>query len=127
MIGLSANNYSSTWVGHKEAARGDIFGNWKRFTYYCNGHRLYIYCRNHGVFLTLFAHWCSWASTLNARKMPSDLAISPEQWEKIKYVYTLESLEGVDISTEDVIMDNPDSKPFRVKQWMWTQYGEYIQ
>jgi hypothetical protein len=24
-------------------------------------------------------------------------------------------------------MDNPDSKPFRVKQWIQTQHGEYIQ
>jgi hypothetical protein len=115
------------WVGHKEVARGDIFGDWKRFTYYVNGLRQYIYCRNQKTFLTLFAAWCSWASSINKRPVPSNISISAEQWEKIKYVYTLEDADGVDISTQDVIMDNPDSKPFRVKSWIHTQYGEYIQ
>jgi hypothetical protein len=115
------------WVGHKEVARGDIFGDWKRFTYYVNGLRQYIYCRSQKVFLTLFAHWCSWASTANNRKKPADLPITDEQWEKIKYSYTLEDTEGVSISTPDVIMDNPDSTPFRCKSWVHTQYGEYIQ
>jgi hypothetical protein len=95
------------WVGHKEVARGDIFGPWKRFTYYCNGVKQYIYCRTQKVFLILFAHWCSWA--------------------KGNYNYTLNDVDGVDISTEDIIMDNPDSKPFRVKSWVFTQHGEYIQ
>jgi len=127
MIWLSNPNYPMIWVGHKEVAQGDIFGDWKRFTYYCNGFREYVYCRSQKVFLTLFAHWCSWASIANSRKKPDNLPISDEQWERIKYSYTLEDVEGVDISTQDVIMDNPDSKPFRVKSWLHTQYGEYIQ
>lgn len=127
MIWLSNPNYPMIWVGHKEVARGDIFGDWKRFTYYCNGFREYVYCRSQKVFLTLFAHWCSWAGIANSRKKPDNLPISDEQWERIKYSYTLEDVEGVDISTQDVIMDNPDSKPFRVKSWLHTQYGEYIQ
>jgi hypothetical protein len=127
MIWLSNPIYPMTWVGHKEVARGDIFGDWKRFTYYVNGLRQYIYCRNQKVFLTLFAAWCSWASSINSRKKPVDLPITDEQWDKIKYNYTLEDVEGVSISTPDVIMDNPDSKPFRVKSWIHTQHGEYIQ
>jgi hypothetical protein len=128
MIYLNANTtHAHCWVGHEEVARGDIFGDWKRFTYYVNGHRQYIYCRNQKVFLTLFAHWCSWASIANARKKPSDLPISDEQWEKIKYYYAIDDVEGVAISTEDIIMDNPDSKPIRVKSLIHTQCGEYIQ
>ena len=128
MIWLSNHStHSHIWVGHKEVARGDIFGDWKRFTYYVNGLKQYIYCRNQKVFLTLFANWCSWASITNNRKKPADLPINDEQWDKIKYSYTLEDVEGVSISTPDVIMDNPDSKPFRVKSWVHTQHGEYIQ
>ena len=125
---LSSNTIRNhTWVGHKEVAQGDIFGDWKRFIYYVNGLRQYIYCRNQKVFLTLFAHWCSWASVTNSRKKPADLPISDEQWNKIKYNYALEDIEGVSISTPDVIMDNPDSKPFRIKSLIQTQHGEYIQ
>lgn len=127
MVYLSANQFGHCWVGHKEVARGDIFGDWKRFTYYVNGLRQYIYCRNQKTFLTLFAYWCSWAGVINNRKKPSDLPINDEQWDKIKYAYTLEDVDGVSISTPEVIMDNPDSKPFRVKHWLQTQYGEYIQ
>lgn len=115
------------WVGHKEVARGDIFGDWKRFTYYVNGLRQYVYCRNEKAFLTLFAHWCRWAGITNVRKKPSGLLISNNDWEKIKYNYTLDSLEGVDISTQDIITDNPDSNPFRVKTWLMSQGIEYIQ
>lgn len=116
------------WVGHKEVARKDVFGNWKRFSYYVNGHRQYIYCRTQKVFLTLFFNWCSWAKITNCRKKPDDLPISDEQWEKIKYDYKLaDDLNGVDISSESIIMDNPDSKPFRVKSLIRSQYGEYIQ
>jgi len=114
-------------VGHKEVDHKDIFGDWKRFTYYVNGLRQYIYCRNQKVFLILFANWCSWASITNNRKRPDKLSISDEQWEKIKYSYALDTFEGVDISTRDIIMDNPDSKPFRIKSYIHTQYGEYIQ
>lgn len=127
MVYLNAPVSRLQWVGHEEVARGDIFGDWKRFSYYINGHRQYVYCRNQKVFLALFAHWCSWASISNARKKPSDLPISDEQWEKIKYSYTIDDVEGVDISTEDIIMDNPDSKPFRVKSLIYSQCGEYIQ
>ena len=116
-----------TWVGHKEVARGDIFGDWKRFTYYVNGHRQYVYCRSEKAFLTLFAHWCSWAGIANNRSKPTDLLISDDDWEKIKYCYTLDSLDGVDISTQDIIMDNPDAKSFRVKTWLMSQGIEYIQ
>lgn len=127
MVWLNANQSRLCWVGHEEVARGDIFGEWKRFTYYVNGFRQYIYCRNQKVFLTLFAHWCSWAGIINNRKKPEGLAISDEQWEKIRYNYTFEDIEGVSISTPDIIMDNPDSRPFRVKSLVHTQYGEYIQ
>jgi hypothetical protein len=116
------------WVGHKEVARGDVFGNWKRFAYSVNGHRQYVYCRTKKVFFTLFEHWCDWASLANSRKKPEGLPISDEQWNKIKYEYhTNYADDGLDISTEDVIMDNPDSKPFRAKSLIQTQYGEYIQ
>ena len=121
MVWLSNPTY------HEEVARGDIFGDWKRFTYYVNGLRQYIYCRTQKVFITLFANWCRQASIMNNRKKPDGLPLSDEQWNKIKYVYTLENAEGVNISTEEVIMDNPDLKPFRVKSWVHTQYGEYIQ
>lgn len=108
MVFLSANSTRThCWVGHEEVSHGDIFGDWKRFTYYCNGYRQYIYCRNQKVFLTLFAGWCSWA--------------------RGAYVYTLNDVDGVDITTQDIIMDNPDEKPFRVKSCIQTQYGEYIQ
>jgi hypothetical protein len=127
MIWISSNQYQGCWVGHEEVARGDIFGNWKRFTYYVNGHRQYIYCRNEKVFLKLFSGWCSSAGIMNNRPKPADLPISTEEWEKIKYNYTLETMEGVDISTDDIIMDNPDSKPFRVKRHILATAGEYIQ
>ena len=127
MIWLSNPTYPMNWVGHKEVARGDIFGDWKRFTYYVNGLRQYIYCRNQKVFLTLFADWCSWAGFINNRPKPDNHPLTDEQWDKIKYNYTLEDAVGVSISTPDVIMDNPDSKPFRVKSWLQTQHGEYIQ
>lgn len=127
MIWLSANQYQGCWVGHKEVARGDIFGNWKRFTYYVNGLRQYVYCRNQNVFLGLFADWCKWASIINTQLKPDNSPMSTEEWEKIKYNYTFETIEGVDISTEDIIMDNPDSKPFRVKRHMLSHHGEYIQ
>ena len=117
-----------TWVGHEEVARGDIFGDWKRFTYYVNGLRQYIYCRNQKVFLKLFAVWCSWASSINNRSVvPSGISISAEQWLAIKYIYSLQDVDGVDISTQDIIMDNPDSRSFRVKSYLITQHGEYIQ
>jgi len=114
-------------VGHEEVARGDVFGDWKRFTYYVNGLRKYIYCRNQKAFLTLFAAWCSWASVANNRTKPVDIPLSDEQWDKIKYNYSLETLEGIDISTEEIIMDNPDSRPHRCKSLVQTQHGEYIQ
>src|SRR5512136_418977 len=112
MIYLTANQSRHRWVGHEEVARKDIFGDWKRFTYYVNGQRQYVYCRNQKVFFELFAGWCRQASTMNNR-----LAISTEH----KYSYTLGDVNGVGISTEDIIMDNPDSKPFRVKSCIQTQ------
>ena len=116
------------FVGHEEVAHGDVYGDWKRFTYYVNGLQQYIYCRNQKVFLTLFSDWCSWASGINSRTVvPSGISISAEQWLSIKYVYSLQDVEGVDISTPDIIMDNPDSKPFRVKSYVISQHGEYIQ
>lgn len=127
MVWISANQSRHRWVGHEEIARKEIFGDWKRFTYYVNGLRQYVYCHNQKVFLSLFAQWCSWASVTNNRKKPESLPISDEEWNRIKYNYTLEDVEGVDISLEDIIMDNPDSKPFRVKSCIQTQYGEYIQ
>ena len=128
MVWLHSSPSRLCWVGHEEVARGDVFGNWKRFVYFVNGHRQYVYCRTKKVFLTLFEQWCNWASIANRRKKPEDLPISDERWNKIKYDYhTICADDGVDISTEGVIMDNPDSKPFRVKSLIQTQYGEYIQ
>lgn len=57
-----------TWVGHKEVARRDIKGTWKRFTYFCSGLNIrprhwvecYIYCHDKATFLALFAGWCRW-------------------------------------------------------------------
>jgi len=126
MVYLSANHYSSCFVGHEEVSRGDVFGDWKRFSYYCNWNKLYIYCRNQAAFFRLFACWCSWANCLPS-VVPSNCSISAEDWKKIKYVYTLGDVEGVSISSSDVIMDNPDSKPFRVKSYIQSQHGEYIQ
>lgn len=111
MIWLSAmTTHNHCWVGHQEVARGEVFGDWKRFSYLCNGHVQYIYCRTQKVFLTLFNVWVQWAKLMHG-----------------KYVYSLESIEGVDISTPDIIMDNPGSRPFRVKSLIQSQYGEYIQ
>ena len=121
MIYLSANQSQFQWVGHDEVARRDIKGTFKRFTYYCNGLKQYIYCRNHGIFLQLFAAWCKWASNINTRvNCPPEVA-------SVKYNYTLESLDGEDISLEDIIMDRPEGSPFRVKCLIQSQHGEYIQ
>jgi hypothetical protein len=95
------------WVGHQEVARGEIWGTWKRFTYFCNGHKLFIYCHNFKTFLALFASWCSWARGL--------------------YNYTLTDPDGEDISTQDIIFDRPEGSPFRVKLLIQTTVGEYIQ
>jgi hypothetical protein len=121
MIYLSNPVSNLQWVGHEEVARREVKGTFKRFTYYCNGIKLYIYCRDHGVFLQLFAFWCKWASNINTRiNCPPEVA-------SVKYNYTLETTEGVDISLEDIIMDRPEGSPFRVKCLIQTQYGEYIQ
>ena len=101
-----------TWVDHKEVARGEIWGDWKRFKYYCNGHLVYIYCHSKKVFLELFAGWVAWAS---------------QKWYKGMYSYTLESLDGEDIATEDIIFDRPEGTAFRVKCLIWATAGEYIQ
>jgi hypothetical protein len=98
------------WVGHKEVARRDIKGKWKRFVYYLNGHMSYIYCHNRHTFINLFAGWCQWVS----------------QWGG-KYVYTLQDVEGEDITLEDIIMDRPEGSPFRCKILIPTNVGEYIQ
>lgn len=104
MIWLNARTtHAHCWVGHKEVANGDVWGNWKRFSYRCNGHRQHIYCRTQKVFFELFFAWQKWASI----------------WAK-NYNYTIEDYQ-------EVIMDNPDSRPFRVKSWIWSQLGEYIQ
>ena len=121
MIYLSANQSRPQWVGHEEVARREIKGTFKRFTYYCNGTKLYIYCRNKEIFLRLFAHWCSWASVINSR------VSGPPEVASVKYNYTLETIEGEDISLEDIIMDRPEGTAFRCKSLVYTQYGEYIQ
>jgi hypothetical protein len=121
MIYLSANQSRLQWVGHEEVARREIKGTFKRFMYYCNGHKQYIYCRDQGVFLRLFAFWCSWAGTINNR------VSGPPEVASVKYGYTLETIEGEDISLEDIIMDRPEGSPFRVKCLIQTQHGEYIQ
>jgi hypothetical protein len=88
-----------TWVGHKEVARRDIKGTWKRFTYFCRGvnvhprhwTKCYIYCESSKTFITLFANWCRQAQDL--------------------YIYTLMDPDGVDISLQDIIMDRPEVSP----------------
>jgi hypothetical protein len=112
---------SHQWVGHKEVARREIKGTFKRYTYYCNGNKLYIYCRTQKTFLELFAYWCKWASNINTRiNCPVEIA-------SVKYNYTLEICEGDDISLEDIIMDRPEGSPFRCKSLIQSQQGEYIQ
>lgn len=121
MIYLSANQSRFQWVGHEEVSRREIKGTFQRFTYYCNGTKLYIYCRNQRVFLTLFANWCSWANTINTRiNCPPEVTL-------VKYNYTVEDLEGVDISLEDIIMDRPEGTEYRPKVLILSQHGEYIQ
>jgi hypothetical protein len=121
MIWISAHQSRLQWVGHEEVANREIKGTFKRFTYYCNGIKLYIYCRDQSVFLKLFADWCSWASTINTHvNCPPEVA-------SVKYNYTLESLEGVDISLEDIVMDRPEGTEYRPKVLVLSHHGEYIQ
>jgi hypothetical protein len=50
---------SAIFVGHEEIQMRQIKGNFKRFTYFCNGIKQYIYCEKKETFLNLFAHWSS--------------------------------------------------------------------
>lgn len=101
---------SLQWVGHQEVANREIWGTWKRFTYFCNGHKLFIYCRNKETFCKLFMGWCSWSHV-----------------QGFAYDYTLNNPDGEDITLEDIIFDRPEGTPFRVKSLIQTQAGEYIQ
>jgi hypothetical protein len=119
---MTANRVSRIqWVGHEEVARREIKGTFKQFTYYCNGHKQYVYCHDHDVFLKLFANWCRQAGIFN-----TCTKCSPEV-ASVKYNYALDTTEGEDISLEDIIMDRPEGSPFRVKCFIQTQHGEYIQ
>jgi len=102
----------SQWVGHEEVARGDILPGWKRFKYFCNGHLQYVYCRTHEAFIALFEAWSRW---------------SQQNGYVGRYVYTLDGSKGEDISLEDMIMDRPEGTEFRVKMYLVTHEGEYIQ
>jgi hypothetical protein len=96
------------WVGHEEVRKREIKGHWKRYTYFCNGIKCFIYCEKDETFLRLFANWCSWAQG--------------------NYIYTFETLVGEYVPLEDIIMDEPDSKPFsHCKLLIHTQHGDCIQ
>jgi hypothetical protein len=106
----------SQWVGHTEVARREIKGTFKRFTYFCNNHKRFIYCRTPNTFLKLFQDWCEWA-TIHARRSPNP----------VTYIYIMGDYHGVDMYLEDIVMDRPAGTEYRPKFLIQSQYGEYIQ
>lgn len=87
------------FVDYQNIAKKEVFGTFRKYTYFCNNFPNYVYCHSERDFLKLIAYW----NTKGGKT----------------YNYTFKNLEGEEIQLKDIPADNK----FKIKMYLTCPYN----